>query len=49
MKPATTVLHSKADDAVPIGDSKELVRNSGLRACTSDERASLSLFVAGLR
>ena len=31
-KPATTILHSPADDVVPFADSKELVRNSGLPA-----------------
>lgn len=29
-KPATTVLHSPADDIVPFTDSQELIRNSGL-------------------
>ena len=31
-KPATTILHSPADDVVPFADSEELVRNSGLPA-----------------
>jgi alpha-beta hydrolase superfamily lysophospholipase len=31
VKPQTTILHSKADESVPFGDSVELVRNSGLR------------------
>ena len=30
MKPGTVILHSRADDVVPIVDSEELVRNSGL-------------------
>src|SRR4051794_699410 len=30
VKPGTAVLHSRADDVVPFGDSEELVRNSGL-------------------
>jgi hypothetical protein len=30
VKPGTVVLHSRADDVVPFGDSEELVRNSGL-------------------
>ena len=32
VKPGTVILHSKADDVVPFGDSEELVRNSGLPA-----------------
>lgn len=32
VKPGTVVLHSRADDVVPFGDSEELVRNSGLPA-----------------
>ena len=32
VKPATTILHSRADDVVPFADSEELVRNSGLPA-----------------
>ncbi len=32
MKPATTILHSPADDIVPFADSQELIRNSGLPA-----------------
>jgi hypothetical protein len=31
-KPNTTILHSRADDVVPFGDSEELVRNSELPA-----------------
>jgi alpha-beta hydrolase superfamily lysophospholipase len=31
-KPGTVILHSRADDVVPFGDSEELVRNSGLPA-----------------
>ena len=30
VKPATIILHSRADDVVPFADSEELVRNSGL-------------------
>jgi len=30
VKPNTTILHSRADDVVPVSDSEELVRNSGL-------------------
>jgi alpha-beta hydrolase superfamily lysophospholipase len=30
VKPGTVLLHSPADDVVPIADSRELVRNSGL-------------------
>jgi hypothetical protein len=30
VKPATVVLHSRADDMVPFADSEELVRNSEL-------------------
>jgi alpha-beta hydrolase superfamily lysophospholipase len=30
VQPNTTILHSRADDVVPFGDSTELVRNSGL-------------------
>ena len=30
VKPGTVVLHSRADDVIPWGDSEELVRNSGL-------------------
>jgi alpha-beta hydrolase superfamily lysophospholipase len=30
VKPATAILHSKADDVIPIADSRELVENSGL-------------------
>jgi hypothetical protein len=30
VKPGTVILHSWADDVVPFGDSKELVRNSGM-------------------
>jgi hypothetical protein len=32
VKPGTMILHSRADDVVPFGDSEELVRNSGLPA-----------------
>src|SRR5436190_8813713 len=32
VKPGTVILHSRADDVVPFGDSQELVRNSGLPA-----------------
>ena len=32
IKPDTVILHSRADDVVPFGDSEELVRNSGLPA-----------------
>ncbi len=32
VKKNTTILHSRADDVVPFGDSEELVRNSGLPA-----------------
>jgi hypothetical protein len=32
VKPATTILHSRADDVVPFADSEELVSNSGLPA-----------------
>ena len=31
-KRGTVILHSRADDVVPFGDSEELVRNSGLPA-----------------
>ena len=34
VKAGTIVLHSRADDVVPFGDSEELVRNSGLPAST---------------
>src|SRR5437764_13193429 len=30
VRPNTTILHSRADDVVPFGDSEELVRTSGL-------------------
>jgi alpha-beta hydrolase superfamily lysophospholipase len=30
VKPGTVILHSEADDVIPIADSRELVRNSGL-------------------
>jgi len=30
VKPGTVVLHSEADDVIPIADSRELVRSSGL-------------------
>lgn len=32
VKKNTIILHSRADDVVPFGDSEELVRNSGLPA-----------------
>jgi hypothetical protein len=32
VKPGTVILHNRADDVVPFGDSEELVRNSGLPA-----------------
>ena len=32
VKPGTVILHSRADDVVPFGDSEVLVRNSGLPA-----------------
>lgn len=30
VKPGTIILHSRADNVVPFGDSEKLVRNSGL-------------------
>ena len=30
VKPGTVILHSEADDVIPIADSRELLRNSGL-------------------
>ncbi len=30
MKPGTLILHSRADDVVPFGDSVELLSKSGL-------------------
>jgi hypothetical protein len=30
VKPQTVILHSRADDVIPFGESEELVRNSGL-------------------
>jgi alpha/beta superfamily hydrolase len=30
VKPGTVILHSEADDVIPIADSRELARNSGL-------------------
>src|SRR5262249_58961489 len=30
VKPGTIVLHSEADDVIPIADSRELIRASGL-------------------
>jgi hypothetical protein len=30
LKPGSVVLHSPDDDVIPIGDSRELIRNSGL-------------------
>jgi hypothetical protein len=32
VKPGTLILHSRADDVVPLGDSEGLPRNSGLPA-----------------
>ena len=32
VKPGTVILHSRADDVIPISDSEELVRNGGLPA-----------------
>lgn len=32
VKPGTTILHSESDDVIPIADSRELVRISGLPA-----------------
>lgn len=32
VQPNTTILHSRADDAVPFADSEELLRTSGLPA-----------------
>ncbi|HVS40316.1 MAG TPA: alpha/beta fold hydrolase [Gemmataceae bacterium] len=32
IKPGSVILHSRADDVVPFGDSEELVRKSGLPA-----------------
>jgi hypothetical protein len=32
VEPGTLILHSRADDVVPFGDSEELVKNSGLPA-----------------
>ena len=32
VKPGTVILHSRADDVIPFGDSEELVRTSGLPA-----------------
>ncbi|MEK6259039.1 MAG: alpha/beta hydrolase [Planctomycetota bacterium] len=34
VKPGTVILHSRADDVIPIADSEELVRSSGLPAST---------------
>jgi hypothetical protein len=30
VKPGTVILHSEADDVIPIADSRELLRASGL-------------------
>ena len=30
VKPGTVILHSEADDVIPIAESRELVRDSGL-------------------
>ncbi len=30
VKPGTVILHSEADDVIPIADSRELLRTSGL-------------------
>jgi hypothetical protein len=32
VKPGTLILHSRADNVIPIGDSEELVWNRGLPA-----------------
>jgi hypothetical protein len=32
VKPGTAILHSRADDVVPLADSEALVRNSALSA-----------------
>jgi hypothetical protein len=32
VRPGTVILHSRADDVIPLSDSEELVRNSGLLA-----------------
>jgi hypothetical protein len=32
VKPGTVILHSASDDVIPIEDSRELLRNSGLAA-----------------
>ncbi len=32
IKPNTVILHSEADEVVPIADSRELLKNSGLPA-----------------
>jgi alpha-beta hydrolase superfamily lysophospholipase len=32
VKPGTVILHSRADDVIPFGDSEQLVRTSGLPA-----------------
>jgi alpha-beta hydrolase superfamily lysophospholipase len=32
VKPGTIILHSRADDVIPFGDSEELIRKSGLPA-----------------
>lgn len=34
VKPGTVILHSRADDVVPFGESEELIRKSGLPAST---------------
>jgi alpha-beta hydrolase superfamily lysophospholipase len=34
VKPGTVILHSEADDVIPIADSRELVHNSGLPETT---------------
>jgi alpha-beta hydrolase superfamily lysophospholipase len=34
LKPGTVILHSEADDVIPIADSRELVRASGLPEST---------------
>ena len=31
MEPATSILHSRADDVIPFADSEELTRNSGAK------------------
>jgi len=45
VKPGTVILRSRGDDVIPVSDSEELVRNSGLSASAlievgSDHRLS---------